>query len=160
MHRVRLGVGLAVDDTGHVPPTLPSAAGLQPKCRINRNSAGPDASLFFVSRCDFVRCRSDQLRCSVRDLLHRRDSVHRHSRSPANSGYPPRVLAPVFAPIRLQLRCIGKFHATGVFAHFIVTAYIDIFIESAAGPTCISGLMKRKSSSKLRTNRSRITIRL
>jgi hypothetical protein len=44
---------------------------------------------------------------------------------------------------------MGKFYSTGVFAHFIATACaanIDIFIESAAGPACVSGLMKRKSS--------------
>jgi hypothetical protein len=98
--RVRLGVGLAGDDTDHVSPTLPGPAGLQPKCRINRSSAGPDASLFLVSPCNFIRCRCAQLLRGVPDLLHRGDSLHRHSRSAANSGYPPRVLDPVSAPIR------------------------------------------------------------
>ncbi len=110
--RVRLGVGFAVNDTDYVPPTLPGAAGLQAKYRINHNSPGPDASLFPVSACDFVRCRSDQLRRSVRDLLHRCDPVHRHSHSPANSGHALRILASVSTPIRLRLRCMGEFYPT------------------------------------------------
>src|SRR5262245_49315267 len=55
----------------------------------------------------------------MRDLLHRCDSVCRHSHTFANSSYAWRIFAVIPSAIRSRLRCMGQLYAAGIFADLI-----------------------------------------
>src|SRR5439155_25879372 len=92
-------------------------------------------------------CAYDWHNCDLCDLLYRCDSLRGNSDSAAAICQSRRVWAFICSPVRSRLRCVGEFHATGIFAHFIVASgcATDINgIESVAGPTFVSGLIKNK----------------
>src|SRR5438445_5459132 len=57
----------------------------------------------------------------MRDLLHRCDSVRRHSYTFADSSYAWSVFAVVPSAIRSRLRCMVQLQATGILAWFDAT---------------------------------------
>ena len=59
---------------------------------------------------------------AMRDLLHRCDSVRRHSYSSTTSSYAWRFLAVVSSAVRFRLRCMDRFHAAGIFAYVDATS--------------------------------------
>jgi len=87
------------------------------------------------------------MRCDLRDLLHRRDSLYRHRDFAAGLRLASFVLTFVSAAIRPGLRCMDKLHTTGICADLVIgaarAANIDRFTQSAVEPTHASGLITK-----------------
>src|SRR6266446_2208275 len=108
------------------------------RCR----ASGRNPFVLFVFDCSGVGHRDCHMPCNLRDLLHRRDSLHRHCDFATSLCFASFVFAFVSSPARSELRCVGDFHATRIFADLVIgaacPATTDIFIESAAGTTFAS----------------------
>ena len=106
--RFCLGPGLSIDGPNHVPATLSGAARVCPNGGPGILSSRADSSLRLISSAVGSRSGHDQLRGNMRDLLHRCDSVRRHSYTFAASSDARRLLAVVPSAVRSRLRCMGR----------------------------------------------------
>ena len=78
------------------------------------------------------------MRCDLRDLLRRRDSLYRHRDFAAGLCLASFVLSFVSAAIRAGLRCVGDLRATGILFNLVIGAAL-----AATAEAFVAGRVKR-----------------